>query len=64
MKNSIKAIYNREANCLYLKLKQGKIIYSASNFNYSIIVDYNGNDKIVGIEVLGVTKLKEDGNYD
>jgi len=51
--------YDRAADALYIKLRDGKIVES-DEVAPGIIVDLDENNEIVGIEILDVTKRRLD----
>jgi uncharacterized protein YuzE len=46
---------DREADALYLRLDDSKIIESAE-VSPGVVLDYNDKDQVVGIEILGLSK--------
>ncbi len=52
-----KVKYDRTADALYVRLKEDKIVDSDEP-SPGIIVDYNENGEIVGIEILWFSKRK------
>ncbi len=51
--------YDRVADALYIRLKHGRISYS-DEIARGIIVDYDENGEIVGIEILWFSQRKLD----
>jgi uncharacterized protein YuzE len=46
---------DREADALYLRLDDSKIIES-EEVSPGVVLDYNDKDQVVGIEILGLSK--------
>ena len=47
--------FDKEANALYIKLRDKKIVYT-EEISPNVIVDYSEDNKPVGIEILNVSK--------
>ena len=47
---------NRECDTVYFRLTDGDIAASEET-EHGFVVDYDGNQKIVGIEILGVSQF-------
>ena len=51
--------YDRVADALYIKLRDGRVAYSEEAAP-GVIVDYDEKGEIIGIEVIGVSKRRLD----
>lgn len=46
---------DRDADALYLRLDDSKIVES-EEVSPGVVLDYNENDQVVGVEILGISK--------
>jgi len=51
--------YDKSADALYIRLRDGRIVES-DEVTPGIIVDFNENNEVIGIEILQVSKRKLD----
>jgi uncharacterized protein YuzE len=52
----VKVKINRECDAVYFRLTDGEIVVSEET-EHGFIVDYDSNNKLVGIEILGVSQF-------
>ena len=57
MPSEIRLKYDRSSDALYIRVKENRIVDS-EEVAPGIIVDYDENGEIVGIEILGFSKKK------
>ena len=50
----LKIEYQKDADLLYIKVLDSKAAYSKSDLDDEVILDYNENDELVGIEILNL----------
>ncbi len=50
----MKVRFDEEANALYLRLDDSSIVES-EEVRPGVVLDYNADDQLVGVEILGVT---------
>jgi uncharacterized protein YuzE len=51
----MKLHFDKEADALYLKLDESAIVES-EEVRPGVVLDFNANDQVVGIEILGLGK--------
>jgi uncharacterized protein YuzE len=51
----MKLHFDKEADALYLKLDESAIVES-EEVRPGVVLDFNANDQVVGIEILGLCK--------
>ncbi|MEM3386029.1 MAG: DUF2283 domain-containing protein [Nitrososphaeria archaeon] len=61
MGNEYRVRYEPDADALYIRIRDGKVADS-DEVSDGIIVDYNENDNVLGIEILEFSKKKVDLN--
>jgi len=54
-KTAMKLKVDRDADALYLRLDDSKIIES-EEVSPGVVLDYDENDQVVGIEIFGISK--------
>ncbi|MEM3713873.1 MAG: DUF2283 domain-containing protein [Nitrososphaeria archaeon] len=61
MGNEYRVRYEPDADALYIRIRDGKVADS-DEVSDGIIVDYDGNGNVLGIEILEFSKKKVDLN--
>jgi hypothetical protein len=55
----MKIEFDPQANAIYLRLFKAKVVDSAE-IEPGIIYDYDANDKVIGIEILGIQQINSE----
>ena len=53
--------YDPETNTLSITLKDERVAESEYIEGKGIVIDYNGNDEIVGYEIIGWSRFQQEG---
>lgn len=55
----MRAVYDQKAQTIYIYVNEGKDVFSDEIVPDLVFADYNVNNDLIGIEIVGIEKLED-----